>query len=284
MSWRETFSEARGLMTLGLAFVIQNLLLGSGAYLSRMLIINELGLSAVGLYTATWTLSSYYVGIVLRAMGTDFYPRLTASANDHPGMIRLVNEQIEMGLLIALPGILAVITLAPWALHLFYSGDFESGAQIIRWLVLGVFVQVFSWPIGLIQLGKGKAKLMVVSETISTVLGLTFLLIGLRIWRLDGIGIAFFAATSVLALLAWAISVRLIGFTWTRSCLRLLALSCMAVLAVFLMAQYLSPTWSVSGGVLFVVGSGVASFIALQKLLRIDLWDMAMRKFAVSKA
>ncbi len=284
LTWRETFIEARGLMTLGLAFVIQNLLLGSGAYLSRMVIIKELGLHAVGLYTATWTLSSYYVGIVLRAMGTDFYPRLTASAKYHPAMIRLVNEQIEMGLLIAVPGVLAVITLAPFALHLFYSGDFETGAQIIRWQALGVFVQVFSWPIGLVQLGKGRGKLMVISEALSAVVGLVFLLVGLRIWKLDGIGIAFFAATAVMGIFALAIGIHLIGFRWTGPCLQVLSLSCLAVLTVFLMVQFLPPIWSVCGGMILVVGAAIASIISLQKLLRIDLWDTAMRKLAMSKA
>ena len=97
----ELWFESRGLMTLGIAFLLQNLVLGLNGYLSRVFIIDQLGLSAVGLYTAAWTLSSYYVGIVLKAMGADFYPRLTATVNDHPTMNRLVNEQIEMGLLIA---------------------------------------------------------------------------------------------------------------------------------------------------------------------------------------
>src|ERR1043165_1637887 len=114
MSLREAFSESKGLLSLGVAFVLQNLLLGLGAYLSRVLIISHLGIEAVGLYTATWTLSSYYVNIVLKAMGTDFYPRLTAAANDHGKMNRLVNEQIEMGLLIAVPGVLGVMALSPW--------------------------------------------------------------------------------------------------------------------------------------------------------------------------
>jgi PST family polysaccharide transporter len=276
--------ESRGLLTLGFAFLIQNLVLGLGAYLSRVFIINDLGLAAVGLYTATWTLSSYYGGIILRAMGADFYPRLTAASNDHSMMNRLVNEQIEMGLLIAVPGILAILALAPWVLHLFYSSDFEAGAGIIRWQVLGVFVQVFSWPIGLVQLGKGRAKLIVISEALSALLGLVFLLIGLRLWKLDGIGIAFFAATSVMAIVAWAIGTRLIDFTCTRTCLRLLATSCLAVLSVFFMAQLLPPVCSLIGGLVFAVIAAIASYIALQKLLGVNLWDLVMRKFGLSRS
>jgi PST family polysaccharide transporter len=278
----ELWFESRGLLTLGFAFLIQNLVLGLGGYLTRVLIISHLGLAAVGFYTAAWTLSSYYVGMVLKAMGADFYPRLTAIANDHPTMNRLVNEQIEMGLLISVPGILAILTLAPWALHLFYSGAFESGAGIIRWQVLGVFVQVFSWPIGLIQLGKGRARLIVISEALSTLFGLGFLFIGLRLWKLDGIGIAFLAYAFVMAIVVWLIGARLIGFTWTPACLRLLALSCLSVLGVFLMTLFLPPTWSLAGGLISATIVSFGSYVALQKLLGVNLRDLVVRKLGLS--
>ena len=44
-----------------------------------------------------------YVGFILQAMGSDFYPRLTAVADDHAECNRLVNEQAQIGLLLAGP-------------------------------------------------------------------------------------------------------------------------------------------------------------------------------------
>jgi antigen flippase len=274
LSWAETFSEARGLMTLGVAFVLQNLLLGASGYLNRVLIIRELGLSAVGLYTATWTLSTYYVGIVLKAMGTDFYPRLTAVANDHPNMNRLVNEQIEMGLLVATPGVLAVLALAPWALHLFYSSDFAAGAGIIRWQVLGVFVQVFSWPASIVIIAKGRRGLFVLSEVINAVGGVGFLLLGIYLWKLDGIGIGFFLATLTSAAYSFWVGRRLIEFSMVRRCAEVLALSCVAVATAFLIPRLLPASWHMLCGIPLAVASGFVCLLVLQKLMGVNLLNL----------
>src|SRR5208337_3218913 len=104
----------------------------------------------------TWTLSTLYVGFVLNAMGADFYPRLTSLAADNMMVNRLVNEQTEMGLLIAVPGVLATLTLAPWVLKIFYSVQFVPAVEIVRWQIVGILLRVVSWPMGFVQLAKGK--------------------------------------------------------------------------------------------------------------------------------
>ena len=248
----------------------------------------EFGLGAVGLYTATWTLSSYYVGLVLKAMGTDFYPRLTAAANDHATMNRLVNEQIEMGLLIATPGVLAILALAPWALQLFYSGDFQAGTEIIRWQVLGVFVQVFSWPVGYILLAKARRRLFVTSEIIGAVGGVGFLLLGMHLWKLDGIGIGFFLASLASATYLFLAGHRLTGFSMVRRCLQMLGLSCVAVATAFLIPRLLPAFWHLLLGIPLAVVCGLTCLLVLQKLLGVSILDLvrssisARREKAVS--
>ena len=98
-----------------------------------------------------------YVGFVLQAMGTDFYPRLTVVAHDNRRCNQLVNEQAEISILLALPGVLATLALAPWVIQLFYSNRFDKAAEILCWQVRGTFLQVNSWPMGFIILAKGRA-------------------------------------------------------------------------------------------------------------------------------
>jgi PST family polysaccharide transporter len=280
----ELWFESRGLLTLGFAFLIQNLVLGLGAYLSRVLIINDLGLAAVGLYTAAWTLSSYYVGMVLKAMGADFYPRLTATANDHPTMNRLVNEQIEMGLLIAVPGVLAVLALAPLALQILYSGAFVNAAEIIRWQVLGVVLQVVSWPVAFVQLAKGKGKLYALSETISASVGLLCLFVAMRLWKLEGIGISVALAGFIMTIYYLILGRRLSGFTFSKNCLQVLVPSLLAVAGGFLFINILPPAWGMATGVLLTVAASVVSIWALQRLLGINAWQLAKAKLGYSSA
>ena len=274
----ELWFESRGLLTLGFAFLIQNLVLGLGGYMTRVLIISHLGLAAVGFYTAAWTLSSYYVGMVLKAMGADFYPRLTATANDHPTMNRLVNEQIEMGLLVAIPGVLAVLALAPLALRILYSGAFVGAADIIRWQILGVVLQVVSWPIAYVQLAKGKGKLYVVTETIQASVGLFFLFVAMRLWKLEGIGISVALAGFIMTFYYLILGRKLSGFAFSKNCLQVLVPSLLAVAAGFLSVRTLPTTWGMATGVLLATAASILSVWALQRLLGINVWQLIKRR------
>src|SRR5208283_3751420 len=191
VTWRETLVKSRGLLCLGLAFTVSALIASGTAYLTRVLVQHQLGIEAVGIYTATWTLSSYYVGFVLTAMGTDFMPRLTAAANDNATMNRLVNEQTEMGILIAVPGVLATLTLAPWVMKIFYSGAFVQGADVVRWQILGVFLRVVCWPLGFTMVAKGKSLLFTLTELAFAVVNVGLILFCMNTWKLEGVGVSF---------------------------------------------------------------------------------------------
>ena len=81
------------------------------AYGMRVICADAVGIEAAGLYQSAWALGGMYVGFILQAMGSDFYPRLTAVADDHTECNRLVNEQAQIGLLLAGPGVIGTLTL-----------------------------------------------------------------------------------------------------------------------------------------------------------------------------
>src|SRR5208283_1417758 len=110
--WAQVRDEAAGLLKLGFAFMASGLLTLGAAYAIRVLVVHKLGLAAAGLYQSAWTLGGLYVGFILQSMGADFYPRLTAIAGDDRECNRLVNEQAQVSLLLAGPGIIGTLTLA----------------------------------------------------------------------------------------------------------------------------------------------------------------------------
>ena len=159
MNVSQVGQEAAALLKLGFAFMSSGLMTLGVAYAVRIILLRRVGFEATGLYQSAWTLGGLYVGIILQAMGADFYPRLTARANDNTACNRLVNEQARVGLLLAGPGVIATLTFAPLVMALFYSAKFGAAVGVLRWICLGATLQVITWPMGFIIVAKGKQGL-----------------------------------------------------------------------------------------------------------------------------
>ena len=128
-TWRETLGNTKRMVSLGVAFMYGALLAAMLGLAIRSLIVRKLGLDAGGMYQAAWGMSGMFAVFIIGAMGMDYYPRLTAVAHDNDQVNRLVNEQIEVGILLALPGLLGTLVFAPWLMHIFYSAKFLPGAE-----------------------------------------------------------------------------------------------------------------------------------------------------------
>jgi enterobacterial common antigen flippase len=275
---REIITEARGLLGMGAAFLTSGLLVAGVDYLTRVLIVRELGMDAVGLYNATWTLSSLYVGIVLQAMGADFYPRLTGVANNDAALNLMVNEQSEMGILIAIPGILATLTLAPWVLKFFYSAAFVPAVEIIRWQIIGIALRVISWPMGFVQLAKGMSGLFMATETIFSILHVGLLFVCMRLWGLDGVGISFMALYIAYTFGMLGVCRYITGFLWTNRVTALVFLASVMVAATLLAVRVLPKLLGTITGLVITGSTTVFCVFMLQKLLNINILHILLHK------
>jgi len=256
LPWRETFQEARPLLGMGASFLALGLLASGVGYAVRILVIHELGMHAIGLYTAASNISLLYVGIIINAMGADFYPRLTSVANDHAAVNRLVNQQAEMGVLMALPGLLVTLLLAPWVMRIFYSGEFVAAAGLIRWQILGMGLRVACWPLSYILLAKGLGKTMVILETVSSVIQIAITALFLHLWGLDGCGSGLLLFMAFATLCMTVVGYKITGFTWSHDSRKVLFTS-IGFTASLLLAISLapSPLGLAAGGVLTATAS-----------------------------
>jgi antigen flippase len=207
--------EVAPLFKLGFAFMVSGLMTMGSAYVVRIIVLRELGIEATGLYQSAWTLGGLYVSFILQAMGADFYPRLTAAANDNAACNRMMNEQTRVGLLLAGPGAIATLTFAPVIISLFYSAKFHTAVAILRWICLGTTLQVMTWPMGFIALAKGKSNIFLWSDFAWTVVYLGLAWLCVRWFGLNGTGIAFFLSYVFHAMITYPIASRLSGFRWS---------------------------------------------------------------------
>lgn len=235
MTWLQSFKYAGGMLRLGIVFMWNGLLVAVAAYFTRIIIGHEIDLEAVGIYAAAFALSGMVVNFVLGAMGADYLPSLSAVAVDHRKVRELANQQTEIGLLLALPGLLVTLTLAPWVVQLMYSAEFAPAADLLRWFVLGCLGRVITWPMGFILVAKGMGKSLVLTETLANALHVALIFLGLHFCGLAGTAMAFFALYIAHGILLLVLTRVHADFYWSRSVVRLLVTIIPLVVVTFLL-------------------------------------------------
>jgi PST family polysaccharide transporter len=268
-SRKEMNHEIQSLLKLGVVLISATLMSTGAMLLVRVIVTRQLGIDAAGLFHAASTLSMLYVGFVLQAMGTDFYPRLTGIAKDHAACNRMVNEQVEISVLIAIPGIVATMILSPMVIELFYSKTFLPMMDLLRWQLLGVVLRIASWPQGYILLAKGAAKTYFISECITNAAYILFLGIGIKYHGLSGVGMAFFGMYAIYIILIYFITARMTGFRWSLKNMKLALVLFPLVFLAFLVSKYCGTVVNAAvGSVLILV-----SFIFVYRETR-HLFDL----------
>lgn len=250
--WPVLVEQWRSLARLGAAFMLAGLVAALTQLLVRALVQRQLGPAALGNFQAAWQISMTYLAFVLAAMGTDYYPRLTAIIHDHIATNRMVNEQTEIALLLAGPVLLAMLGLAPWVIQLLYSSRFHEAADVLRWQILGDVLKVASFPLGFLFLAAGDGRTFFITESIgfSTFAALTWL--ALPWLGIEATGIAFVGMYLVYLPMVYWLAQRRTSFRWTPEVWSLVG----GLVAICLVIEAVAM-WS------SIVGAGIGVLAAL---------------------
>lgn len=256
-------TQWRTLTRLGAAFMVAGLAGAVGQLAVRTMIQQELGSEALGYFQAAWTISMTYIGFVLTAMGTDYYPRLTATIHDHAAANRLVNEQTEIALLLAGPVFLAMLGFAPWVIELLYSSKFAESIAVLRWQILGDLLKIVSWPLGFIILAAGDGRTFMWTESfaIAILVGLTW--IGLPLLGIQATGVAFLGMYAGLLPTVYCLAKRRTGFKWSAGTLKYLFILSSAAAVISITSSW--SEWASVG-----LGSAAALAFSLHSIARLS--------------
>jgi PST family polysaccharide transporter len=258
-SWHNSILDAKPLVRLGTALMIGTIIGVGTSYLLRILLIRRLGLDAAGEFQASSILSTVYVGILFKAMATDFYPRLSAASMSDMESGLLVNEQIEAGLLLAVPGVLVTLTFAPPVMVILYSSKFLPAVDVLRWQVLGVLLQVVTWPMGYILRAKAAGGLFIGTELFSSSIYLAATWIGIGYIGLPGIGIAYFVYNVLYFILIYRVVHTKYGFSFVPKNVQLLMLA-VTTTAAALLSTYFIPRYYIPLNIVITIAAGVYSY------------------------
>ncbi len=272
--------EVGKLLGFGLPMMLSALQTGLFAYLVRILLQSRFTLEGVGLWSAAFTLSGLLVNFVLQAMGTDYYPRLTAVSHDHEAMRHEVNAQGKIALILALPALLATMLFSPLAIQIFYSDKFTDAIPILQWMLFGVFGRVVLWPIGYVILAKGMGKLFFINELLGN--GVFYLLMFFMTLNGDVLnsGKPFAFQYAIGFIKTTIIGYYLIRFKWDKQNAVTIVVSFISLVSAYIFSTYLKQGvlyYAVS--ILMVASTGVVCLAVLHKMIRFNLNDLINKKF-----
>lgn len=271
-------ADIRAFISMGGALTLAGLVGQLAAYGARMIIVKMHGLEAAGYYQAAFSTAGSLPGFVFVAMCADFFPQLAAAKTNEEGM-RLVESQIQAGILLTLPALTLLLVMGGTCMRFLFSGSFEQSVPILSWMVWGVFIRVISFPMGYFLLARGSPKLVLLAESIGAA---TLLFLGVLLVPgsgLLGAGYAFIASaaiyTTFLSLALRRQSGRWLNIFTTGACLSGAGLLAFARL----IAGVRTDKWWPLVSVLIVGGICAGAYLLFVRNEKAGRSDLKMGKF-----
>lgn len=261
----ETMTMGREFVRLGVFMTIGNFVTILATYIFNAWLNNRAGTGEVGLYQAGYTLINKYTGLILTALGMEYYPRLARVAAKKTMLRIYVSQEINIALLVMVPVIAAFVLLREPIIYILYSKDFLSIMPFISWGMMGIIFRAISWSMAFVILAKGDGKVYLLTETLSAVTGLVLNIAFYSQWGLVGLGWAFTAWYIIYTIIILVVYKAYYHLALSRMCMVSVAWSVATTLAVVIA---LEGGWLVTAIAVAVVATTINGYMLLKQWKR----------------
>ncbi|MGN0214238.1 MAG: oligosaccharide flippase family protein [Muribaculaceae bacterium] len=149
------------------------------------------GTEEVGFYQAGYTLVNKYVGLVLTALGMEFYPRLSRVSHSKHGMALFTSQEINITLFLLTPLVMIMMLLRKPVVCLLYETEFLVVLPCLTWMLVGMVLRATSWCMAYVILVRGDGKTFVITEALSVSVGLALNIASYHYYGLVGLGVSY---------------------------------------------------------------------------------------------
>mgnify|MGYP003111556937 CR=1 FL=1 len=267
ISFNQTFIEGKDMLRMGFMISLSGLMTVGASYIVRIFIGRTGGLEQVGLYTAGFAIINTYVGLIFTAMGTDYYPRLSAVAHNNALSRQTINQQAEIALLILAPILIIFLVFINWVVVILYSEEFIAVNAMIYWAALGMFFKTASWAIAFILLAKGDSKIFFWNELVTNICLLGLNILGYYYLGLTGLGLSFLITYILYLIQVYLVAKLKFEFSFDRTFIKIFAVQLALAISSFLAVKFLNNPYPYFVGIVLIAVSCWYSFKNLDKRL-----------------
>ena len=246
-SWRDTFRQGKGMLTLGATIMTTTVIGSLSTYLTNTFIGYSGTEADIGFYQAANTITLQCTAMVFTAMGTDYFPHLSSIAHNHSQARKLVNQEGEIVMLTIIPLVTLLITLSPLLIRILLTSEFDAIIFLLRCMSLCLIGRATCFPLDYLCIAKKDHIFFFCMEGLWTNVKTTALLmVGYHLGGLDGIGIALLLGAVIDISLSIALNLWRYGISYSSryyllgSLLSLAAIGCFA--ASFIPSSLVSYT------------------------------------------
>ncbi|MDE6717209.1 MAG: oligosaccharide flippase family protein [Muribaculaceae bacterium] len=270
LSFKEGLPLMRHLISTGFILLGGTLAGQIVSYAINMFIRAEGSLGDVGLYQGANSITNQYVGLIVSALALDYFPRLSACALDREKMREVVNRQIEIVLSVATPLIILLIITAPIVIELLLTDSFLVITPLMRWMGVGMLIQLLAFPLGYIYLARDDRKAYLWLECIwANVCWLGCSVLFYYLFGLIGLGISLTVRGVIDLAINYIFCLRRYGFSCSGEVMRLVTLNILLAGAVFFTSFYSGVVPTVASLLLLLASLGL-SFTHLKRKLKVN--------------
>ena len=219
VSRRETFDMGKGFVRLGIFMTLGNFATILASYAFNAWLNVNAGTEQVGFYQAGYTLINKYTGLILTALGMEYYPRLSQVADSRLRLRAFVSQEINVAIAIMAPVVALFILLREVVVWILYTPDFNVILTFVSWGMIGTVLRTVSWCLAFTILAKGDGKTYLWTEAASAVINLLLNIVFYRWWGLTGLGIAFLVSYLLYTLIVAVVYFKQYRLTVTRASL-----------------------------------------------------------------
>ena len=265
LSLKDTLIQGKSMMKLGFVLSLGSLTSIIAIYGIQIFIANKGGIDEVGFYNAAFIIINAYVGVIFNAMSKDYFPRLSSIVSEQETMLKVVNQQAYVAILLLTPVIVIFLAFIPTIIAILFTKDFIPIIGILTFGILATLFKAVSWSMGFILIAKGDSKLYITTEVSFNTLLLLMSVFGYIYGGLTGVGISY-----LVYYIIYLIGVKLITkskykFKFENEFYKVLIICLVLCFSAFL-ATYLNNLYLKYGLMFsFIISSSIFSIIRLDK-------------------
>lgn len=260
---KETFAHGRQMLVMGVSMSLSGINASGIAYLTRSYIQSVGGVEEVGLYQAGFVIINTYVGLVMNAIATDYYPRLAFINKDNAKCREVICQQGEIGTMILAPLLTICLVFMPFVLKILYSDEFLAANQYISWACLGMILRFGSWIVSYLFIAKADSKIFMINELSTCLYAPILNIIGYKFGGLQGIGVAFALFYLIYFIQVCLITRKRYNFRFSKAFLKCYGMQLVMVIGCLIMVLLTDGLIRFFVGALFILAS---TFLSLRGL------------------